>query len=118
MVVLYEASEETIPVILTATGLEYLITTKIKTLVNKNKKIIGIANLSKDSEVKTENLSNQLRQRHSIRNIALSHDGFTVDNVDVLLISGATDTVDSITISNLPKFLASGTGVFFAPGGI
>ena len=118
MVMLYEDKKETIPVIQTATGLEYLITTKIKTLVNKNKKTIGIANLSKDSEAKTENLSNQLRQHHSIRNIDLSNDGFTVDNVDVLLISGATDTVDSITISNLTKFLDSGKGVFFAQGGV
>ena len=118
MVMLYEDKKETIPVIQTATGLEYLITTKIKTLVNKDKKTIGIANLSKDSETKTENLSNQLRQHHSIRNIDLSNDGFTVDNVDVLLISGATDTVDSISISNLAKFLDSGKGVFFAQGGV
>ena len=34
MVILYEDKKETIPVIQTATGLEYLITTKIKTLVN------------------------------------------------------------------------------------
>ncbi len=38
MVILYEDKKETIPVIQTATGLEYLITTKIKTLVNKDKK--------------------------------------------------------------------------------
>ena len=29
-----------------------------------------------------------------------------------------TDTVDSITISNLTKFLDSGKGVFFAQGGV
>ena len=66
MAMLYEDKKEIIPVIQTATGLEYLITTKIKTLVNKDKKTIGVSDLSSNSDIKTENLSNQLRQHHSI----------------------------------------------------
>ena len=62
MVMLYEDKKEIIPVIQTATGLEYLITTKIKTLVNKDKKTIGIANLSSSTEIKTENLLQALQQ--------------------------------------------------------
>ena len=73
MVMLYEDKKETIPVIQTATGLEYLITTKIKTLVNTNKKTVGIVNLSKTEEVKTENLSNQLRQHHNVQSLDLSN---------------------------------------------
>ena len=118
MVMLYEDKNETIPVIQTATGLEYSITTKIKTLVNKDKKTIGIANLSESVELKTENLSNQLRQHHNIRNVNLSTERFIDENIDVLLVSGATDTIDSITISNLNSFLESGRGVFFAQGGV
>jgi gliding-associated putative ABC transporter substrate-binding component GldG len=118
MVILYEDKKETIPVIQTATGLEYLITTKIKTLVNTDKKTIGIANLSASTEIKTENLSNQLRQHHNTRNIDLSNEGFNQQDIDVLLVSGATDTLDSITISNLNLFLESGRGVFFAQGGV
>ena len=118
MVMLFEDKKETIPVIQTATGLEYLITTKIKTLVNKDKKTIGIANLSESVILKTENLSNQLRQHHNTRNVNLSTEGFIDENIDVLLVSGATDTIDSITISNLNSFLESGRGVFFAQGGV
>ena len=118
MVILYEDKKETIPVIQTATGLEYLITTKIKTLVNTDKKTIGIANLSKDTEIKTENLSNQLRQHHITRSIDLSNEGLIDENIDVLLVSGATDTLDSATVSNLSSFLDSGRGVFFAQGGV
>ena len=119
MVMLYEDKKETIPVIQTATGLEYLITTKIKTLVNKDKKTIGIANLSSSTELKTENLSNQLRQHHNTQNVDLSSEGLLIDeNIDVLLVSGATDTIDSITISNLNSFLESGRGVFIAQSGV
>ena len=118
MVILYEDKKETIPVIQTATGLEYLITTKIKTLVNTNKKTIGIANLSDSEEVKTENLSNQLRQHHTVRTIDLSNDNLVIDNIDVLLVSGATDTVDSATISNLNTFINSGRSILFAQGGV
>ena len=118
MVILYEDKKETIPVIQTATGLEYLITTKIKTLVNTNKKTIGIANLSDSEEVKTENLSNQLRQHHTVRIVDLSNDNLVIDNIDVLLVSGATDTVDSATISNLNTFINSGRSILFAQGGV
>ena len=83
MVMLYEDKKETIPVIQTATGLEYLITTKIKTLVNTNKKTVGIVNLSKTEEVKTENLSNQLRQHHNVQSLDLSNEDLIMDNIDV-----------------------------------
>tara|TARA_Y100000748_G_C15497456_1_gene488710 strand:+ start:1872 stop:3380 length:1509 start_codon:yes stop_codon:yes gene_type:complete len=118
MVLLYEDKKETIPVIQTATGLEYLITTKIKTLVNTDKKTIGIANLSKSTDIKTENLSNQLRQHHITRPVELSNEGLIDESIDVLLVSGATDTLDSVTVSNLSSFLDSGRGVFFAQGGV
>ncbi|HJL92305.1 MAG TPA: GldG family protein [Woeseiaceae bacterium] len=118
MVLLYEDKKETIPVIQTATGLEYLITTKIKTLVNTDKKTIGIANLSKSIDIKTENLSNQLRQHHITRPVELSNEGLIDESIDVLLVSGATDTLDSVTVSNLSSFLDSGRGVFFAQGGV
>ena len=118
MVILYEDKKETIPVIQTATGLEYLITTKIKTLVNTNKKTIGIANLSNTEDIKTENLSNQLKQHHTVRNVDLSNEGLIIDNIDVLLISGATDTVDSATISNISRFVETGKSTFIAQGGV
>ena len=119
MVILYEDKKETIPVIQTATGLEYLITTKIKTLVNTNKKTIGIANLSTTAEdIKTETISNQLKQHHTVRNVDLSNEGLIIDNIDVLLISGATDTVDSSTISNISRFVETGKSIFIAQGGV
>ena len=118
MVILYEDKKETIPVIQTATGLEYLITTKIKTLVNTNKKTVGIANLSSTEDIKTETLSNQLKQHHTVRNVNLSNEGLVIDNIDVLLISGATDTIDSAAISNISRFVETGRSIFIAQGGV
>ena len=118
MAMLYEDKKEIIPVIQTATGLEYLITTKIKTLVNKDKKTIGVSDLSSNSDIKTENLSNQLRQHHSIRQVDLSSEDFINDDIDVLLISGASDTIDQVVLDNMTAFLNSGRGVFFAQGGV
>ena len=87
--------------------------------LNIDKKTIGIANLSKSTELKTENLSNQLRQHHNTQNVDLSTEGLFIDeSIDVLLVSGATDTIDSITISNLNSFLEVGRGVFIAQGGV
>ena len=41
-----------------------------------------------------------------------------IDNIDVLLVSGATDTVDSATISNLNTFINTGRSILFAQGGV
>ena len=57
MVLLYEDKKETLPVIQTTAGLEYMISTKMKSLINVNKKTIGLLNLSNDLESKNENLS-------------------------------------------------------------
>ena len=118
MVLLYEDKKEIIPVIQTATGLEYLITTKIKTLVNTTKKTVGIANLSKTEEVKTENLSNQLRQHHNVQSLDLSNEDLIMDNIDVMLISGATDTLDDNSIANIQSFINSGKNIFMAQGAV
>jgi len=116
MALLYEDKKETIPVIQTTTGLEYLITTKIKTLVDKDKKTVGLANLDSDAEIKTQNLTAQLRQHYNVRNV----DVITPvnDEIDVLLINGVTDTLDSLISENLDTFLGSGRGVLFAQSGV
>jgi len=116
MALLYEDKKETIPLIQTTTGLEYLITTKIKTLVDKDKKTVGLANLDSDAEIKTQNLTAQLRQHYNVRNV----DVITPvnDEIDVLLINGVTDTLDSLIAENLDTFLGSGRGVLFAQSGV
>ena len=112
----YEDKKEIIPVIQTTTGLEYLITTKIKTLVDTDKKTIGLANLDSNNEIKTQNLSSQLSQHYNVRNtdVATPVD----DKIDVLLVSGTSDTLDSLIASNIDSFLESGRGVLFTQSGV
>ena len=45
MVLLYENKKDNIPVIQSTAGLEYLITTKIKSLIDVDKKVIGISSI-------------------------------------------------------------------------
>lgn len=116
MVLLFEDKKETIPVIQTTAGLEYLISTKIKTLINVDKKTIGLAHLDTDSETKTQNLSNQLSQHYNFKNIDLT----TLDpnSIDVLLVSGAIDTLDSLIKKNLDLFLSSGKSMLLTQSGV
>ena len=51
MVFLYEDERETIPVIQTTTGLEYDITTKIKKMVDSDKKTLGIVSFGGEQEI-------------------------------------------------------------------
>ncbi|MBA65103.1 MAG: hypothetical protein CMG55_04805 [Candidatus Marinimicrobia bacterium] len=116
MVLLYEDKKETLPVIQTTAGLEYMISTKLKSLINLDKKTIGLLSLSEDVESKNENLSAQLREHYNFRN--LQKNNSIPDNIDVLLISGATDTLDSTIYNGITNFLNSGKKLLLAQSGV
>ena len=65
MVLLFENKKEIIPLIQSTAGLEYMISTKIKTLINLNKKTIGLMALDEVNKPKTENLTSQLNQHYN-----------------------------------------------------
>jgi len=116
MVLVYEDKKEVIPVIQTTSGLEYLISTKIKSLINVDKKTIGLAHLDPDSDMKTENLSAQLREHYNFKLVNLSNE---VDpNIDVLLVSGAVDTLDTLAKKHLTGFLENGKSVLLSQSAV
>ena len=116
MVLLYEDKKEILPVIQSTTGLEYSISTKIKSLINADKKTIALLNLGKEDELKTQTLSSQLNEHYNFRKINLGDE--IPDNVDVLLLSATSDTVEENTIQSINKFLDSGKKVFIAQSGV
>ena len=69
----FEDQREVIPVVLSTTGLEYEITTRIKKLVEKNKAFVGIINTGVDGP-QTTTLSQILRQRYEVRSIDISNE--------------------------------------------
>jgi len=72
MVILYEDKREVLPVIQTTTGLEYAITTKIKKLVDTEKKVLAIARAG-DETPANGNITNLLRQSYQVRSINLQN---------------------------------------------
>lgn len=54
MVLLFENKKEIIPLIQSTAGLEYMISTKIKSLINIDKKTIGLMALNNEEQPKTE----------------------------------------------------------------
>ena len=112
MVLLFENKKEVLPVIQSTAGLEYMIITKIKSLINMDKKTIGLVHLNPDNTMKTDNLSAQLNQHYTFRTFGLTAD--IPDNVDVLLATAAIDTLDSTIVRNLESFLGSGKKLFIA----
>ena len=110
LILLYEDQREVIPVIQTSTGLEYDITTKIKSMVETQKNTVGVVSL--DGESSNQNLVQFLNERYSVRsNLNLSN---PLDNIDVLLFNGVSATLDSIQESNLKSFIKNGGDIFFA----
>ena len=115
MVLLFEDKKESIPVIQTTAGLEYLISTKIKKLIN-GEKTIGLAHLNTKTDVKTQNLSSQLSQHYKFKNIDLTN--LDPSSIDMLLVSGAIDSLGPLIIKNLDLFLASGKSILLTQGGV
>ena len=93
-----------------------MISTKIKSLIDIDKKTVGLAHLNPDNELKTENLSTQLSQHYNFRNIDLSSTDYL--GLDVLLVSGAVDTLDSLSRTNLETYLSMGNSVLMTQSGI
>jgi gliding-associated putative ABC transporter substrate-binding component GldG len=112
----YEDQKEVIPLIQSTTGLEYEITTKIKKLVDANKKIIAIVNTGEDPEIQNQNISMLLRQRYQVRNINLAQS--IPDNIDVILINGVKDSLSTDAKENLTAFINRGGNIFIAQGRI
>jgi gliding-associated putative ABC transporter substrate-binding component GldG len=106
MVFLYEDDRETIPVIQTTTGLEYDITTKIKKMVDLQKENIGIAQLTGQENIKTENISQILRERYNVRNTNLSLP--VSDDISLLLMNGVEDSLADDERQNLENFINRG----------
>lgn len=111
MVILYEDQQEIIPLIQTTTGLEYEITTKIKKLVEKDKRIVAIAKTD-NRDLSTQNVETLLRQRYQVRNINLTNN--VPDDVDVILVSGVEDSLSEDVRTNLKEFISRGGNVFIS----
>ena len=112
MVLLYEDKRESIPIIQTSTGLEYDITTKIKKMVDSDKKTLGIASLGAQ-DISNQNLSQSLNERYLTRpNLTLSNS--VPDNIDLLLINGVSDSISIEEKNNLIDYISRGGNIFLA----
>ena len=72
--------------------------------------------LDQENQPKTENLTSQLNQHYNFR--ALNPKDKLPNNVDVILITGATDSIDTSAYSNLNEFLASGKKILLTQSGV
>ena len=113
LVLLYEDERETIPVIQTTTGLEYEITTRIKKLVDTEKKAIAFADIG-SQDVQTNTVSQALRQSYNLRTVSLAS-GVPPD-INLLLVNGVEDSVSAGELDNLKAFVRRGGNLFIAQG--
>jgi ABC-type uncharacterized transport system involved in gliding motility auxiliary subunit len=116
MVLLFENKKEVIPVIQTTAGLEYMISTKIKSLIEVDKKTVGIAHLDSENPLKTDNLSAQLNQHYNFKPVDLKN-AVPLD-MDVLLLTSAVDTIDSMVRENLESFIKAGKKILITQSGL
>ncbi len=114
----YKGEKEIIPVVQSKEGLEYLITSKINTLVGGDKKNIGIVDLGSNDGSNMNNIKKQLKLHYEVKDIDLTKTSSINSSLDLLLISGANDSVDANVLMNLKKYIKSGNGIFIAQSGV
>ena len=109
MAILFEDRREVIPLIQTTTGLEYEITTRIKKLVETNKKTVAIARV-KETDVTTRNIEMLINERYQVRYIELADP--VPDNIDVVVMYGLEDSLGISESDNLKSFISRGGNLF------
>jgi len=107
----FEDKREVIPVVLSTTGLEYEITTRIKKLVEKDKKFVGMVDPD-NNDVQTNTFSQILRQRYEVRPIDLSNE--IPNNINVLILTGVKDSLVVNKYDHLKNFMYNGGNMFVA----
>jgi len=111
LILLYEDKREVIPVIQTSTGLEYDITTKIKSMVETNKSTVGIVSLN--GQAANQNLIRFLNERYTTQpNLNLTTP--IPRNVDIVLFNGTSDSLSIDQENNLRSFISNGGNILFA----
>ena len=64
------------------------------------------------------NIKKQLKLHYEVKDIDLTKTSSINSSLDLLLISGANDTVDANVLMNLKKYIKSGNGIFIAQSGV
>ena len=111
LVFLYEDQREVIPVVQTTTGLEYEITSKIKKMVDDQKQVIGFAQFAGD-ELSKENVRQQLSESYQVQQVTMASS--VPAAVNLLFVSGVTDSVTEDELKNLKDYIDRGGNLFLA----
>jgi len=115
LVFLYEDQRESIPVVQTTTGLEYEITSKIKKMVDDAKPVLGFAAFGETSPA-TEAIQTQLGESYRVQPVKMSEK--VAPEVNLLFVSGVTDSVTEEEYGNLESYVDRGGNLFLAQGGV
>ncbi|MFQ6614646.1 MAG: GldG family protein, partial [Fidelibacterota bacterium] len=111
MQLLYEDRKEVIPLIQSTTGLEYEITTKIKRLVESEKRTVAFATFDGQT-VKNQTLTDALGEAYTVRRLSLNRP--IPENISCLLVNGVQDSVPDEELKNLQDFLDRGGNLVMA----
>ena len=115
MQLFYEDKKEVIPLIQSTTGLEYEITTKIKRLVDSEKRMVGFATFT-GQDVKNQTLNEKLGEAYSVRSLSL--DRPVQKDISCILVNGVQDSVPAEELKNLNDYLDRGGNMLIAQNGV
>ncbi len=115
LVFLYQDKHETIPVVQTIAGLEYEITSTIKHLTSSDRSKVGIFQGlgAPDAFQAMNNLRQIMERNYEIATVELTRNRMVPDDVDVLLVIGATETFDNWSKFAIDQFIMRGGSVAF-----
>ncbi len=115
LVLLYGDKHETIPFIQQTTGLEYYITSNIRSLTSAKIPTVGIlaGQGAPDSYQEMRNLRSVLEKNYQMRSVEVNGGRQIPADIDALLIVGATESFDDWTKFAVDQYIMRGGSVGF-----
>lgn len=115
LAIVYAAGSEVIPIVNTATDLEYQLTSFIRKLTSPNKKTVAFLEGfgQKDYTREYQLFTSELEKSYNVRGLDLTdeQDPLTNSLIDTLIVAGPTETIDEEFRTQLADYLTSGGSV-------
>lgn len=120
MAILYANARETIPVIQRTDDLEYRVVSAIRTMARPAKPVVGFVSDPADEMVRQrswQSIRQELGRQYDVRSLSVT-DSALSDDVRVLVLAGAPDSLPVAAQRRIEAFLARGGGALVMASGM
>ncbi|MDH3498009.1 MAG: Gldg family protein [Gemmatimonadota bacterium] len=121
LAILYADRQETIPVIQRTDDLEYRLAAAVRAMTRTAKPVVGFVTNPADEYLRQRTfqvLRDELGRAYDVRSVTLTADSQPTPDVNVLVLAGGPDSLDTGAADRLAAYLARGGAALVMAGGM